>query len=155
MPDMGATIRRKMDAVAREIDRAERTALARAGLAAKQITLAEINADTGDGRMSGIGKNGAKISARFDVTGDSVKVRMVGGAAAILERGRHTATPVKPKKRGGKKAIATPWGPRASAQGSTAAGHHTFDRAFEKSKPVIDRVLRDPIVDAAVRGFKS
>lgn len=144
-----------MDAVAREIDRAERTALNAAGMAAKQVTLAEIRADTGDGVMSGVGKSGGKISARYDVSGDSVTVKMTGKAAPLLERGRHTAKTVVPKKRGGKKAIVTPWGPRASAQGSTAPGHHTFERSYEKSKPVVAKAMRDPIANAARRGMSA
>lgn len=162
---VGKDIGRKLSRVGTEIQRAQPAALNRAGMVSKQVVLAEIRKDTGDGTMSGVGKSGAKIGARYDVNGTQVSVKMTGRAAPILERGRQNLKrgdkPIVPKKRGGKKALMTPYGSgndvglRASVKPSKAPGKHTFEHSFEKAKPLAARVMRQPIVDAARRGMRS
>ncbi len=149
--NIGAQMQRKMTRAADEIQRARQTALSQAGMAAKNIGLAEIRSDTGDGTLSGF-KRGGKVGVRYDVQGDTVSVRMTGGAAAILERGRQKAKPIRPRK---KRAILTPWGPRASATGSTTPGHHTFDHTMTRATPRMVTAARTPIVAAVRRGMSA
>lgn len=152
----GSTFARKLNATGRGIVAAQPKALVEAGKVGKAVTLDEIRKDTGgDGIMSGVGKNGAKIGARFDVNGTTVRTKMTGRAAPILVRGRRNAKPVLPKKRGGKKAIATPWGPRASAKGSTAPGKNTLEHAVARAHPRMAAVLRTEFVNAARSGMSS
>lgn len=103
-----------------EFGQARKVAVERAAFEAKKVIASEIRSATGDMRMSGVGTKGARVGVRYDMKGTENPTALVRatGPLHLVER------PVKPhviapKKRGRgkrKKAVTTPYGPRASVQ---------------------------------------
>jgi hypothetical protein len=87
----------------------------------------------GDLRMSNF--PGAAPTFKTTTKGGAATLEIGGGTYALADRGRRQATPARAghrrgKARGGgrRRALRTPWGPRASVQGSTWSGFHITDR---------------------------
>ena len=106
-----------------------------AGMAAKRAALDVANDVTGgDGRLSGWGKRGVKLGVGFDQTGATeVTINLrPGGPWKVMEQGRNGGKLIKPKKRSGAKALATPFGPRRSVVQGAMAGKGAVSKSHEQ-----------------------
>lgn len=118
---VGASVSSRMQKLALEVQRAQRTAVERAAFAAKQVHADEIKtASGGDNRLSGVGQKGARVGVRYDVKGTKNPTALIR-ATGPLHLVEHVVKPheITPKRRGRgarKRALATPAGPRANAQ---------------------------------------
>jgi hypothetical protein len=120
------------------------------GAAGKKAALDEAGkALGGDRAMSGFRGGRVKLGAGYDVSGSLVELNLrPAGVWKLADAGRQKVKPVRPKRRGGKKAILTPWGPKASAKGSRSRGlnviRHTVAEAERKvPKAAFDALQRE------------
>jgi hypothetical protein len=125
-----------------------RRVLGKAGMAGKKAALDAAAADLGDGAFSGMRRQ-VKLAAGYDVAGDDqVQINFrPSGLWQLAERGRQGTKPIVPRKRGGKRAVLTPGGPRASSTSTPSKGLGTYTDAVK------DAQRRVP--EAAFRQFQS
>jgi hypothetical protein len=123
------------------------------GAAGKKAALDEAaSALGGDRAMSGFRGGRVKLGAGYDVSGSVVDVNLrPAGAWKLADRGRQTIKPVRPKRRGGKKALATPWGPKASARGSRSRGLRVIDHTVAEAQRTVPKAA----FEALQREFRS
>lgn len=82
------------------IDKANRIAVNRSALAITADVRAAILASTGDSRLSGVGRSGAKVGARYDVKGAGNPTALIRatGPLHLIERPT-SAHPIRPRAR--------------------------------------------------------
>lgn len=99
---------RTLTATANNIRAAHRTAPNAAGLIAKNVFLDEAKTATGgSGRLRNVGKSGAELGVGYEVTVNADGARVIlraRGPWGIVEKG-HKAYEIRPKRRGGKRAL--------------------------------------------------
>lgn len=97
--DLG-TFAQAMADFPKRIEAANRIAVNRAALAITTDVRAAISAATGDSRLSGVGRNGAKVGARYDVKGTVNPTALIRatGPLHFLERPT-SAHRIEPKAR--------------------------------------------------------
>lgn len=159
----------KIDRYGRAIPRANRKAVTAASMRYKEQALRSVERDTGDRRMSNLGR--FKLGAGFEVSGD-VDARAVlkprpMGAWAILDSGTvpHAITPgARSRRRGrgrsrrantGKRALKFPNGEfAASAYHPGSPGKRTFREVPAKAKAAAMRSFRRSHSAALVDVFR-
>lgn len=109
---------------------------------------------TGDGRLSGVGVRGARVGARYDrLPGRETALVRATGPAHLIE-GDTKAHVIVPRKRRGKRAVATPYGPRASVQHPGTRGRPTFFPTVYAKTAAAAREFAKPLVDGLHRTFQ-
>jgi hypothetical protein len=129
-----ARLERKLSALA---DGVESPRVVRAaGFAAKRGVLDVAQQVAGpDRRVSGWGKRGVQLGAGFDQTGRreiTINLRP-SGVWKVMEEGRKGGAVVRPRKRGGKRAVVTPFGPKASVRLGAMRGKSAVSRAESRA----------------------
>ena len=144
----------------REITRANRVGVEKACLAGKNVMLSAMVASLGGNRLSGVGKNGAKIGVRYTVGGyqNPVGIIQYTGPAHLANSGtrphkiepRSRQTTAKGnRRRGSAKALSpagNPWA-AASADHPGTKGK----KFFEKAEPIVVAQSKR-IIEQEVRG---
>lgn len=107
-------------------------------------------------RLSGVGRSGARLNIRYDLKGHGLNTTALVRATGpfhLLERPTkaHTIAPRRGRRGGGKRAVVTPYGPRASVQHPGTSGKHPFEKGVNASLPAIRAELRGAFA-AVVRG---
>jgi len=106
------------------------------GMAAKKASLEAVSRDLGSDRsFSGLRRR-APLGVGFDHVGGSA-VRMnyrPAGLWRLAEEGRRSQGTIVPRRRGGKRALLTPHGPRALSHYSSSRGLGTFSDAVDESR---------------------
>lgn len=108
----------------------------KAGMAGKKSALdAAAESLGGDRQFSGMRRKVA-LSAGFDLNGaDSVKVNFrPAGLWRLADQGRRSSGAIRPRKRGGKRALLTPAGPRASSSYGPSRGLNTYTDAVKDAR---------------------
>lgn len=124
-----------------EFTRANRTALADAGQRAKDVQVAELRRSTGDLVMSGVGTRGARVGARYWLSGDTVVVQATG-PAHLLERPSKAHQITVRRRRGTARALATPYGPRYRVQHpGVRRPPQPWERGYRRARPVVTTVI--------------
>ena len=120
----------------------------------------QVRRDTGDMRLSGVGKRGAKVGAKYDIKGTTNPTALITAtgplhlierntaAHSILPRGRRVSKRYqnavakgrlpaggKPIYLGRKKALTIGGGLYSSATRGPTRGKHTFERGWKKAAP--------------------
>lgn len=135
----------KMATFTAELSPAMTAATGKAALRVTSSVRDVTRADSGgDMRLSGVGRRGARVGARYDVKGRANPVALVRatGPMHLLERG---AGPHMIRARRGR-FLSTPYGPRRSVHHPGAPAKHTWSRGVDA---VVDDVPR--IYQAALR----
>lgn len=152
---------RKMTRTALELERAGRSA-ARAGAQAyKRVIESEIRQVVGaDLRMSGVGKNGARVGVRYDVRDDnhgSTALIKAMGPLHLVER--DTKAHLIESTRADwddDAALLLPDGNfRRAVPHRGTKGRHPFAKGVTKGKPAAGRAMKTPMVAAARKGIRS
>lgn len=152
---------RKLERASAELARAQRTAVERAALAMTTDIRQVIERDSGDSRLSGVGKKGAKVGAGFDVKGTRNPVAIIrarGPLHLLANRTKpHTIEPKARRRRGGNRVgLGMPDGQvRASVQHPGTRGKDTWRRGVAVGLPKAVRILRSSTVDAVRRGLRA
>lgn len=105
-------------------------------------------------RLRGVGQKGAKLNVRYTVL-DKAAVVFAVGPFHLLERDTksHRIQP-KARRRGGKRAILTPAGPRAYANHPGTRGKHPFARGVDVARPLVGRAIHAEMSRGLVKAFK-
>lgn len=155
----GATLKRKLDAIAREVERAERAATTRGATVLKQAVEKRLPASK---RLRGVGKSGSKIGVRYDIKADGkAEVKATGKGFQILERDTKAHT-VQPKRARARKQTGRGGGVRL-ADGSVrravkhpgTKGQHPFEKGIEAGTPAAVKAIRDMTMPAIKKGLTS
>lgn len=114
---VGSQAATRIRKISTEVQKANRTAVNQAALAAKSALLDSLRNEVPSGRLRNVGRSGAKLGVRYDVRGTSNASALVRatGPWQLVEKPIKPHE-IRPRGRGSKRkrALATPWGPRAS-----------------------------------------
>lgn len=156
MNTVSKTVARKVNAAAASIARGRKEAVAEAALVMKRSVEQQRDRATGDGRLSGVGRSGAKLGVRFDLKGSMNPTALLRalGPWQLIER-KTSAHKIRPRKRRGKRAIAFGGIARAWAQHPGTRGKEPWAKGIDAGiKPAL-RVLRSAMVQAVTKGFRT
>ena len=140
--------------LATSVKRGRRDTLRDMGMAAKKAQVQQIRVDTGDMRLSGVGRRGARVGARFDSESDSrVKVFATGPLHFVA----HPMSPhriPKQRRRGRRRYVVIPGvGVRAWAQHPGTRGKDTWNRGAKKARPDVTKAAESRLANVIKRGF--
>lgn len=144
-----------MNRAAAELRRAERTAVTKGLQELKQGVERRLPPSK---RLRGVGKKGARIGARYDLTGENSGIVKAIGPLHLLERDTkpHDITPKKRRAKGGKAAVRLADGSfRASVQHPGTKGQHPFEKGIDDATPKALRAMANPVTDAVKRGIRN
>lgn len=145
--------------MASELAQARKTAATRAALAVTTEVRQEIRRVVPSGRLK-VGRNGARVGARYDMRGDEAVVKAVG-PLHLVERDTK-AHEIQPKKKG-RGRNAKRGGGIKLADGNVrglvrhpgTTGRHPFAKGVDAGRPKAVRVLRSVTTDAVKRGMRA
>ena len=144
---------------------AQTAAIGRAALTSKRtIEGTRDRATGGDGRLSGVGKRGAKLGVRYDLKDGprpSAVVRATG-PWQLIERDTKSAGVIRPRRnRQGRRRRSS--GPQALASGGFGpfskivdkgtTGKHPFEKGAKKAAPQATKQMRATVTKAVARSF--
>lgn len=134
------------------VKKGERDTLIKGGLAGKDEHSKRIRRDSGDGRLSGVGRNGARVGARFDAVARGVEFKATGPLHFLANpMSPHKITP---KKRSRAKVLAIPGiGPRASAMHPGTRGKDTWNKATPDARKAVADAFHDRQVNIIRRAL--
>lgn len=115
-------------------------------------------ASGGDSRLSGVGKRGTKVGARYTLKGETALVR-AEGPLQLIERDTkaHSIVPrsvSRTRRTAGPKALSTPYGPRYSVDHPGTRGQHPFEKAVDATAPDALRIFQRELEQALRRAFR-
>lgn len=118
----------------------------------------ELRSAAPSGRLSGVGRRGAKVSVGFDapksLTNPVALVRMRGPAHLIENPTKpHVITPRR-GRRGGKRAVVTPAGPRARVQHPGTKGKQPWAKGVRASEHLVLRAIKRETEAAMFKAFR-
>lgn len=115
----------------------------------------------GDSRLSGVGKSGAKVGAKYTVRGGENVTGLVTatGPLQLIERDTkpHVEIPKRAsssRRRSGPTVLSTPYGPRRSVQHPGTKGSHPFERAVNATIPDALHIFQRELGEALRRAFR-
>lgn len=140
----GPDFARRASRVATAVERGRRATLLEAGKVGKKEHVDLLRRDSGgDLRLSGVGKRGARIGARFDTERDSVTFKATGPVHFLA----HPMSPhriPKERKRGRRRVVVIPGvGVRAWAHHPGTRGKDSWNRAFPEARRKVSKVMLD------------
>lgn len=105
------------------------------GLAGKKAALEAASADLGGDRaFSGLRRK-APLGVGYDVDGATVHINFrPAGLWRLAEQGRRSSGTIQPRRRGGRRAVLTPLGPRAGSSYRQSRGLGTFTEAVKDAQ---------------------
>lgn len=106
-------------------------------------------------RLRGVGRSGARVGVRYDVRGvknPTAIVRATGPFHLIeSDTKAHEIAPRSRRRGGGKRAVFTPYGPKARVQHPGTKGRHPFARGVEASLPAVRKIMGSAMT-SSIRG---
>lgn len=145
--DVAAAVEALTDLVSRpSIERLQHAG----GAAAKEASLDEAARDLGaDRAFSGFRRRNARLGAGYDVEPDATYINLrPKGLWVLANTGRRAGNQrIAPRKRGGAKALKTPWGPRASVKPSNWRGFGTLKRAEDRFDTEVPEAVEREMFD--------
>lgn len=138
--------------------KANRVAINRAALAVTNEIRQQIVAATGDSRLSGVGRSGARVGARFDVKGsvNPTAIIRATGPLHLVERptSAHRIEPRRRRRRGRPGAVVVDGHPYAYVN---HPGAHSFRQPWAKGVnaglPMAVRIFADVQWETLTRAF--
>lgn len=155
---VGAQMSRKLDRMSSELQRARSAAVRSAGLAVVGSVRQEIQRASGDGRLSGVGRSGARVGARMDQRGEDTAVVKATGPVQLIERDTkpHVIGPKAKRGRSGRGGIRLRDGSvRRTVQHPGTKGKHPFEHGVEKARPQAVEEMRTATTSAVRRGMRA
>jgi hypothetical protein len=155
---LGSDLRRRVEKIERAIDTGARDIIRQAAQEAKDAQLDTLRRDAGgDLRLSGVGRRGAAIGARYDLRGmgreSTAEVKATGPVPLIANPSKAHAIPKKGRRR---KVLAIPGiGVRASVQHPGTRGKDTWNRGREKAERKVKTVIGRNTDQVVAKAFRS
>jgi hypothetical protein len=149
--DLAASAKRTADA----LPQAQARGVQKAALHTTRLIRAEIRSVTGDMRLSGVGKRGARVGAKFDIVGATNPTALITatGPIQLIERDvrAHNIRPrgrtktARGRTRKGKKALTIGGGLYSSAAHPGTRGQHPFEHGVNKAAPDTPRIFQQEV----------
>lgn len=142
----------KLHATARALPDAQRSGVAEGALFVTESVRHQPGYAT---FMRGVGAKGAKVSVRFDVLPrGQAAIVYARGPFHLIERDTKPHE-IKPKRRGRgrKRAVITPYGPRARVEHPGTKGRHPFERGVDIARPAVARIVHTGVTRVIARKF--
>lgn len=98
-----------------------------------------------DMRMSGFRRKNTKLGAGYDVGKPVILNLRPKGLVLLADHGRRRSKRITPRKRGGKRAVLTPQGPRAWSTSTPSRGLKVIDKTVNQAKDDIPKALSKSI----------
>lgn len=139
----------------KEMRVAEQRAVRKSALAVTGGVRDEIRAATGDMRLSGVGRRGAKVGARYTVAGAKATIRATG-PLQLIERPTRPH-PIAPRKRrnGKRKALRLADGRFvASVQHPGTRGKYPWSKGIEKTRGKSRATFEAEVRNAMIRAVR-
>lgn len=148
-----AALSAKCAAAAKAIEKARKEAVKKAAQSLRaDVEQSRNKAVGGDGRMSGVGKKGAKLGVQLKAVGPVDQRLKASGPWPLIENNT-PAHAIKPKKR---KAIVIGGGiVRANAKHPGTKGKQPWRKGIDAGRPEAVKILRKQTTDAAFGVFKG
>ncbi len=114
----------------------------------------EIRSVTGDMRLSGVGRRGAKVGAKFDIKGSINPTALITATGPLHLIERDTSPHRIPRTRGRKKRIAVIDGhPYHHANHPGTAGKHPFAKGVARGAPDTPKIFQAEVRKAVVKAW--
>jgi len=155
---IGVALPQRMQKLARAVESAQPRVLKDGAFAATKIHRKIIKDDVGgESRMSGVGKRGQKVGARFDISGDKAAISATGPLHLIERRTKPHRIPRQRKTSRAKKryAVIPGVGVRAYAKHPGTRAQHTWTRAAPKAQKAATDAIREEYWRWIKEGFKA
>ena len=139
-----------------ELEQAAERGVAKSALTVTRSIRSELQRVTGgDSRMSGVGKRGRKVGARYRVRGGSEPSALITaeGPVHLLERDTKAHTIPRERRRGRRRIVVTPQGPRARVNHPGTQGRQPFAKGVNAAAPKVPRVIQQEVSTALRRTF--
>ena len=146
------------------LQKAQKAGVNKSSLYVTNVIRGEIRGVTGDMRLSGVGRKGAKVGARYDIKGSDANprgyIRGTGAIALIeLDTKPHDIYPkgyqftIRGRRRGKNKALK--FGGRFAAYSHTGGttGKHPFAKGANKAGPRTPKIFQEEVRDAITKGW--
>lgn len=153
--NVGRSAALRLRKIAAEVEKAQRSAVSHAALEAKTAHLDALRRVVPSARLRNVGKSGARLGVRYDIKGTQNPTALVRatGPWHLIEN-PIKAHEIRPRRRrGGRRAVLTPDGPRAVVQ---HPGVRNPKRPWQSGRPVaeerVKRIVGRTYVDAFKRG---
>ena len=140
-----------------ELQRLETNTVKIAALAVKTSVLGQLQvAGVKDGKLRGVGKNGAKIGVSFTVTGSTALVKATGSAFPLIESNTKAhRIPREQGRRGRKRYAVIPGvGVRAFANHPGTKGKHPWRKGVIAARPAAEKANGVALGQAVGRAFR-
>jgi hypothetical protein len=137
-----------------EMVKAEKVGVRKVALGLTTVVRARTNAVASGGRLSGVGRRGAKIGAKYEILGNGTAIVKATGPYQLIER--DTAGHGEPRgSRRKKRVLSIPGvGFRRSVHHPGTRGKHTFERAVAEWAPEAPRVFQREVAAGITRAFR-
>lgn len=142
----GTDFAKRIGKITTAVREGERETLMRAGMAGKAEHAKPIRSDSGgDNRLSGVGRRGARVGARFDVKPDLVEFKATGPLHFLANpMSPHRIEPKKRGRAGGRRVLVIPGiGPRAFANHPGTRGKDTWNKATRKARAEVSKEIHN------------
>ena len=139
---IGADVAKRVVKLARAVEGGSKDTLKAAALVAKDEQLKRMRADSGgDLRLSGVGRNGAKLNVNFKLAGDTATVRAIGPLPLINNDTR--AHSIRSRRAGGRRAVINIPGVgfRRSANHPGTSGKDTWQVGRKSAEPKVRQAM--------------
>lgn len=147
----------RMAKLTKDVGAARKTAVERAAFGAKKEIVQEVRQASGDLRLSGVGRSGARVNVGYDIKGGAdnpVALVKARGPLHLVENPvkPHDITP-KARRRGGKRAVVTPFGPKAKVRHpGVRSPKKPWAKGKRRAEPIIKREVAAVFSKAFARG---
>jgi hypothetical protein len=148
---------RSVAALPDALQRGQKAGVNKSALHVTRAIRGNIRAVTGDNRLSGVGRRGARVGARYNVKGTVNPTALITavGPLHLIERDTRPHD-VAPRKRGGRKALKFANGTfAASAHASGGSkGKRPFGRGVDATKNDTGRIFNEAVWAQVERVFR-
>jgi hypothetical protein len=155
MPKTLADLARTAHQLPRELQAAEQRGVRKSALLVTRGIRDEVRAATGDNRLSGVGRRGARVGAKYDVSGGTNPTAVIRatGPLHLIDRDTDPHT-IAPRKRRGAKALRLANGSfAASVRHPGTRGKHVWGKGIGKTRAGTRRVFANEIHTAMVKAI--
>jgi hypothetical protein len=157
----GRDFAQRLGKMSTAIQNGKRDTLTEAAMVAKKAHLAVIQRDAGgDLKLSRVGKRGAKVGARYDISGDRAEIKATGPLHFLANPMSPHRIP-KARRRGRRRVVVVPGlsvrqgdkGIRAWVQHPGTRGKDTWNKGIDNARPKVSKVMRSQMANVVKRGF--
>lgn len=150
--DLAASAARTADA----LQGAQAQGVRRAAIHVTTAIRSEILSATGDMRLSGVGRRGAKVGAKFDIKGTTNPTALITatGPLHFIERDTAPHTIPRTRRRGRKRYVAFDGGVYSRVEHPGTRGKHPFERGWRQAAPLTAQIFQTEVRDAFRRAWR-